>query len=185
MLDRVFGYGEARIGLLTISRPLAFSLAAPAAGYLALRLGERRVAMVGCGGIVASMLILASVQESSPDWVIVVALALGGGGLGAASPMFAATIANAMGESRLGVSSAAQQLTQNIGVVAGIQIMTTVQILREPSAGVLGSYSSGFLVGAGAAATAAFAAWWIRSQARGMANVPAPSKSPEQNRSPG
>ncbi len=179
MLDRVFGYGEARIGLLTISRPLAFSLAAPAAGYLALRMGERKVAMVGCFGIVASMLILASVDKGTPDGVIVLALALGGGGLGGASPMFAATIANAMGESRLGVSSAAQQLTQNIGVVAGIQIMTTVQILREPSVGVVGSYSSGFLVGAGAAACAAFASWWIRSRSRGVANVPPQPNIPD------
>ena len=186
MLDRVFGYGEARIGLLIISRPLAFSLAAPAAGYLALRMGERKVAVIGCLGIVASMLLLATVDKGSPDWLIVVALALGGGGLGAASPMFAATIANAMGESRLGVSSAAQQLTQNVGVVAGIQIMTTVQILREPAAGVVGSYSTGFLVGAAAAGSAAAASWWIRSRPRGVANVPPNPQTPDKelNRMP-
>jgi EmrB/QacA subfamily drug resistance transporter len=175
MLDRVFGYGEARIGLLTISRPLAFSLAAPAAGYLALRVGERRVAVFGCLSIVISMLMLATTRRSSPDWWIMAALAFGGGGLGGASPMFAATIANAMGESRLGVASAAQQLTQNIGVVSGIQIMTTVQILREPAAGVIGSYSNGFLVGATSAALAAGFAFTMRSRARGLANVPAPA----------
>ncbi|MBW3537449.1 MAG: MFS transporter [Actinobacteria bacterium] len=174
MLDRVFGYGEARIGLLTISRPLAFALAAPAAGYLAIRVGERLVAAGGCALIVTSMVLLSTVSRSAPDVLIVLALAIGGAGLGGASPALAATVANAMGDGRLGVSSAAQQLTQFVGVVAGIQIMTTVQLVREESAGLIGSYSIAFLVGAAAAGLAVLASIMLRSQPRELANVAQP-----------
>lgn len=174
MLDRVFGYGEARIGLLTISRPMAFAVAAPLAGYLAIRVGERVVAAVGCAAIVCSMLLLSTIERGAPDLLIIVALAIGGAGLGGASPALAATVANAMGDARLGVSSAAQQLTQNIGVVAGIQIMTTVQLAREDSVGLVQSYSVAFLVGAAAAATAGVASLLLRSQPRDVANLAGP-----------
>ncbi|HUR48405.1 MAG TPA: MFS transporter [Acidimicrobiales bacterium] len=168
MLNRVFGYGEARIGLLTISRPMAFAVAAPLAGYLAIRIGERTVAAGGCAAIVTSMLLLSTIQRGAPDLLIILALAIGGAGLGGASPALAATVANAMGDARLGVASAAQQLTQNIGVVSGIQIMTTVQLVREDSAGLVGSYSVAFLVGATAAAMAGMASLMLRSQPRDL-----------------
>lgn len=180
MLDRVFGYGEARIGLLIVSRPLAFSIAAPLAGYLAIRIGERSVAAGGCVAIVTSMVLLSTIQRGAPDLLIMVALAIGGAGLGGASPALAATVANAMGDARLGVASAAQQLTQNIGIVAGIQIMTTVQLALEESAGLVGSYSVAFLVGAASASLAAMASLMLRSQPRDpgppedLANVAGP-----------
>ena len=170
MLDRVFGYGEARIGLLTISRPMAFAIAAPVAGYVAIRIGERAVAAGGCAAIVSSMVLLSTIERGAPDLLIIVALAIGGAGLGGASPALAATVANAMGDARLGVASAAQQLTQNVGVVAGIQIMTTVQLVREDSAGIVGSYSVAFLVGAGAAFLAFVASLMLRSQPRDLAS---------------
>ena len=177
MLDRVFGYGEARIGLLIISRPLAFAIAAPVAGYLAIRTGERAVAAGGCAAIVTSMVLLSTIDRSAPDLLIIVALAIGGAGLGGASPALAATVANAMGDARLGVSSAAQQLTQYVGVVAGIQIMTTVQLVTEESAGLVGSYGLGFLVGAGAAAIATVASLVLRSQPRDLGKVPEPVRA--------
>ena len=42
LLQNVLGYSESRTGLLSIARPLAFAIAGPLAGFVAVRIGERR-----------------------------------------------------------------------------------------------------------------------------------------------
>ena len=60
--------------------------------------------------------------------VILVALALSGVGLGMATPStVSASASNEVAPDELGVMSAAQQLITQIGIVAGIQVMVTVQ----------------------------------------------------------
>ena len=46
-LESVFGYPETRVGGLMIARPLAFAIAGPLAGYVAIRVGERTSAVAG------------------------------------------------------------------------------------------------------------------------------------------
>jgi len=41
LLAHFFNYGEERIGWMVLTRPLAFSITAPIAGYIAVRVGER------------------------------------------------------------------------------------------------------------------------------------------------
>src|ERR1041384_4279620 len=90
LLKNVFGYDETRIGLMVIARPLTFSVAAPVAGYLAVRRGERSAAMVGTVAVIASMGVFATINGRSSDWVLIGALALSGVGLGISSPSVAA-----------------------------------------------------------------------------------------------
>ena len=47
LLQNVLGYGPAHSGLLSIARPLAFSIAGPIAGYITVRVGERTNAVLG------------------------------------------------------------------------------------------------------------------------------------------
>ena len=79
------------------------------------------------------------------------ALALSGLGMGVATPSISASVANAVEIERMGAASAAMQMAGQIGSVAGIQIMETVQVARQHAAGVVGSFSSAYLVGAPAA----------------------------------
>jgi len=65
LLDEVFGYGETRIGLLSIARPLSFSIVAPLGGLLALRLGERFAGVSGSLAVAVSMVLLAQLDTSS------------------------------------------------------------------------------------------------------------------------
>jgi hypothetical protein len=53
-----------------------------------------------------------------------------------------------------------------VGVVAGIQILQTVQVAREPSAGGIGSYHTAYLVGAFAAGLGVVAAFFVRNSKR-------------------
>jgi MFS family permease len=163
LLSEVFGYGETRIGLLSIARPACFAIAGPLCALVARRFGERRSAMFGAGGLVASMVILASLGGSSSDLLVVFALGLSGIGMGISVPAMNATVANAVDAEDLGVASAASQLMSQIGTVAGIQIMQTVQVAREGADGLAGSYHVAYLVGAVVAGVGIVAAGFVRS----------------------
>ena len=152
LLEQVLGYGETRAGLLSIARPLSFSIAGPLAGYFAVRVGERKAATFGTLAIVCSMIGLSLVSPVSSDLLIVVALALSGIGAGATLPAMAATIANAVDDRDLGVVGAAQQMVAQLGAVTGIQILQTVQASREAVVGETASYHAAYRSGAAVAA---------------------------------
>jgi len=163
LLQNVLGYGPAHSGLVSIARPLAFSIAGPIAGYYTVRVGERTNAMLGAAVLVASMVVLSTVGVGSTDLLIMAGLALSGIGMGTASPAIAAAIANSVDEQDLGVVSAAQQMVAQVGVVAGIQILLTVQAAREPVVGAAASFHAAYLVGAAAAAVGVVLAAFVRN----------------------
>jgi EmrB/QacA subfamily drug resistance transporter len=183
LLSEVFGYGETRIGLLSIARPACFAIAGPLCALVARRFGERRSAMFGAAGLVASMVILASLGGSSSDLLVVLALGLSGIGMGISVPAMNATVANAVDPEDLGVASAASQLMSQIGTVAGIQIMQTVQVAREGADGLAGSYHVAYLVGAVVAGIGIVAAGFVRSGGNGPqpadGDVPRAAHAPE------
>lgn len=166
LLQEQLGYGEAKTGFISIARPLSFAIAGPIAGYVTTRIGERSNAVIGSSLIVLSMLGLAMVGATSTDLLIVGALALSGVGMGTTAPAMTAAVANAVDETDLGVVAAAQQMMAQVGVVAGIQILQTVQVAREPTAGGIGSYHIAYLVGAFVAGLGMLAAFFVRSTKR-------------------
>jgi len=175
LLDDVFGYGETRIGLLSIARPALFAISGPLCAIVARRFGERRSAMFGAAGLVASMVVLGSLGGSSSDLLVVFALGLSGIGMGISVPAMNATVANAVDPEDLGVASAASQLMSQIGTVAGIQIMQTVQVAREGADGLAGSYHVAYLVGAVVAGIGIVSASFVRSGSNGpQADADAP-----------
>jgi EmrB/QacA subfamily drug resistance transporter len=166
LLDDVFHYKPSHIGLLSISRPLTFAVVAPLAGYAAIRVGERAAGVFGAVIVTMSMVLLAQVDRSSSDLIVIGGLALSGMGLGASSPSMAATIANAVEEVDLGIAGAAQQMMTQIGVVAGIQLMQTVQIAGVDGVGLVGSYHRAYLLGATVCALGVVTASFVRRSPR-------------------
>jgi EmrB/QacA subfamily drug resistance transporter len=169
LLQNVLGYSETRTGLLSIPRPLAFAISGPIAGFLAVKVGERTSTLVGTSALFLSMIGLANVGLDTSDLLVVVSLALSGIGLGASMPSLAAAIANSVDERDLGVVGASQQMVGQLGVVAGIQILQTVQQAREDVVGEAASYGDAYMVGAAVAALAFVCALFLRR------SVPAPS----------
>jgi MFS family permease len=172
-LEEAFGYGETRIGLLTIARPLSFSLSAPVAGYLAVRLGERTAAVTGTLFVCASAAVWQTVGPDSADVAVMAALALAGVGLGVALPSMAASVANAVEDTHLGIAGAAQQLITQVGIVAGIQVAQTVQAARESKVGLVASYQQAYLLAGLVAGLGLVAAAFVRRTPR-AARAPAP-----------
>src|SRR5437764_4601714 len=168
LLEQVLGYSEGKSGLVVGVRPLIFSISAPIAGYVAVRIGERISAVTGNLVVVASMLVFAMIGTHSGLGLIICALGLSGLGSGIATPSIAASVANAVDESNLGIASAAQQLTMQVGVVAGIQLMSTVQTSKEATSGLAASFSTAYLVGAAVAVIGVLCAAFVRSAERSV-----------------
>ena len=172
LLERTFGYDASKAGLTVVARPLVFSLVAPIAGYAAARVGNRLTAT--CGGIVLVASMLAFYLASPPGGIglVVVALGLSGLALGLSGPSSAAAVANAVPDSELGVASSSQQLMSQIGTVAGIQVLQTVQAAdRRGGASVIASYHDAYLVGAVAGVIAAVSALGLVSRRRASAEL--------------
>ncbi|MGK2957766.1 MAG: MFS transporter [Acidimicrobiales bacterium] len=160
-LADAFGYGPTRIGLISISRPLAFAIAGPLGGLLAVRVGARRAGMVGASMVMASMLGLALVHPGMSDLFVMAALALSGIGLGLMSPAMVATVANAVSAGDLGIVGATQQLAVQVGVVAGIQFLQTTQAGLLDHVGLVSSYHWAYLLGAVVAGASILSASFI------------------------
>ncbi|HUW01589.1 MAG TPA: MFS transporter [Acidimicrobiales bacterium] len=171
LLQDVFGYSETKTGALLISRPLAFAIAGPLAGWFALRIGERTSAVVGAFAISCSLVALSTLDAGSSDLIVIFGLALSGVGLGMSAPSLAASIANAVDEKDLGVAGATQQMVSQFGVVVGITVMQTVQTSRAAAVGVTASYGDAYLVGAFMAAIGMIAAAFVISTPRGERGV--------------
>lgn len=163
LLEDVLGYTTGEVGLLIIARPLAFSLAAPTAGFVTVRTGERWSGAVGAAIVGVSMVGLAAIGPGSSPLFIVGALALSGIGLGVSSPAMSATVANAVDDDDLGAAGALQQLMVQVGAVVGVQVMQSIQSATEDSAGLVASYGNAYLVGAVMCGLAVLAALTIRS----------------------
>jgi predicted MFS family arabinose efflux permease len=127
LMNRIFGFTVATTSLAMICRPLSFSLSSPVAGYVAVRVGERRASVLGCTLVVVSMGLFAVAASSETLALVFAALVLSGLGLGTSQPSLISSAANAVEAETLGVANAAQVMVTQIGVVAGIQVLSTIQ----------------------------------------------------------
>ena len=175
LMEQVYGYSVSQVGFISVARPLIFAISAPIAGYMTVRTGERTATIFGAGSLLVSMILFATLTESSGLVIILVALALSGLGMGVSNPATSATMSNELAASEYGVMSAAQLLATQVGEVAGIQAVLTIQesIARNSglanvhhSTALLHSFSVAFWVGAGVAAGAVVCALFIRSMPR-------------------
>lgn len=166
LLENLLGYSESRTGLLSIARPLAFSIVGPLAGYLTVRIGERVASLAGAVTVVAGMIWMATLGIGSTDLMIIGSLAVAGIGMGLSMPALSSSITTAVDERDLGIAGAAQQMMVQVGVVFGIQVMQTVQVGRVGPAGVAGSYHQAYLAGAALGLVGVVASAFIRRIAR-------------------
>lgn len=166
LMQNVLGFDETKTGLVSTARPIAFAIAGPLAALAVARLGERVAGMAGATAIIASMLWMATIRSGTPPLVIVGGLALAGIAMGVSNPAMSSTISHAVDEADLGVAGAAQQMIVQVGVTFGIQMMQTVQQVREDPAGLEASYSQAYLAAAVLAGLCVIAAAGVRRSPR-------------------
>lgn len=172
LMEQGYGYSIPRVGALAIARPLTFALSSPIAGYVAIRIGERKSATAGAVFLVGSMAAFSLLHPSSGVWLIALALALSGLGMGVAMPSSSSVMANEVKVSEFGVMSAAQLLAMQVGEVAGIQVLETVQqaMVRRrglthasPGPALLATFRLPFMIGLGVALFGLVSATFVRS----------------------
>lgn len=147
LLQNILGYSETRTGLVSIARPLAFSIAGVFAGTVALRLGARKAAAGGALAVAGALAWMATLDGGSTAPVIMGALALAGIGMGVAMPPLAASVTVSVDDQDFGIAGAAQQMMTQVGVVFGITLMQSVQQSRVGAVGQEASYPYGYLAG--------------------------------------
>lgn len=147
LLQNVLGFSETRTGLVSIARPLSFSIAGVFAGHVARRAGSRPAAVGGSIAVAGALAWMATLGASSSDLMVMGALALAGVGMGVAMPPVAASVTASVEQQDLGIAGAAQQMVSTIGVVFGIQVMVAVQQGRIDVVGQAASYHWGYLAG--------------------------------------
>jgi MFS family permease len=165
-MEGVYHYSETRAGLESTARPLLFSLVAPAAGYAAVKVGERLLVVLGALTLTGSMVVFTQLGEHPSQVVILGALALSGVGIGLATPTTVSSSSNEVAPDELGVMSAAQQLITQIGIVLGIQVMVTLQASGHGGVGSLASFHRAYAVGAVVAALAGVSGFFMRNTPR-------------------
>ena len=110
--------------------------------------------------------------------MVAIALALSGLGMGVAMPSSSSVMANEVRVSEFGVMSAAQLLAMQVGEVAGIQVLETVQqsiarrrglLHARPGAAVLATFHLSFVIGACVGAVGLVATGFIHSIPRDRA----------------
>lgn len=146
MMEQGYHYSIARVGALAIARPLTFAISSPIAGYAAVRLGERASAVAGAAFLAGSMALFAMLSPDSGVWAVALALALAGLGMGVAMPSSSSAMANEVLPSEFGVMSAAQLLAMQVGEVAGIQVLETIQQSLARRRALVGSHDAAALL---------------------------------------
>ena len=181
LMEQGYGYSIPHVGALAIARPITFSLCSPIAGYVAVRIGEHVSAVAGAFFLTGSLGLFALLTPSSGTWMIALALALSGLGMGVAMPSTSSVMANEVKANEYGVMSAAQMLAMQVGEVAGIQVLETVQQAlvhrralngAKPGPALLDTFHLPFLIGACVGALGLLSALFIRSIPRGRAKSP-------------
>jgi MFS family permease len=148
LLENRFGFSVAATSLAMVCRPLSNSTAAPIAGYVAGRVGNRRTAIVGCALVALAPAVFAVAAGSDSLALCFVALVISGVGLGGSSPSLITVVANSVPAHDLGVANAAQQMVAQIGTTAGIQVLSTIQGGSSARGPFVWAYLAGAAVGA-------------------------------------
>lgn len=175
VMEQGYKYSIPRVGALAIARPITFSLCSPIAGYVTARIGERISAFAGAVFLTLSLVLFAMLHPSSGVWFVALALGLSGLGMGVAMPATSSVMANEVLPSEFGVMSAAQMLATQVGEVAGIQILETVQQAEvrrhglsnaSPGPALLETFHLPFMIGACVAAIGIVGGYFMRSVPR-------------------
>jgi EmrB/QacA subfamily drug resistance transporter len=132
-LQRVLGYGAIKTGATFLPMTLLIIFVAPLAGRMADRVGARWLMAGGMVLLTGSLLLFATLDQSSSWWNILPGLVVGGLGMATVMAPTTATAMSAVPVDKAGVGSAVINSMRQVGGSLGIAVMgalvaTTVSV---------------------------------------------------------
>jgi MFS family permease len=157
-LRDAFGLSATAAASVMLLRTGVFSVSSPLGGQLGARHGTRRMAVIGTTFLALSMCVFVVGTERDMLIVFCVALVAQGLGNGISRPPVTAALANSVPETDLGMASALQRMTQQIGNSFGIAILTAVY----DGSGTAEGFGPPFMIGVGLSIVAVIFASFLR-----------------------
>jgi EmrB/QacA subfamily drug resistance transporter len=121
-----FGLTATATAAIMLLRTGVYSLSSPIGGQLGARLGTRPAALLGSASLAVSMGAFVIGSHQALLAVVCLALLAQGLGNGVARPPVTAALANSVPESDLGMATALQRMSYQIGNAFGIALMSAV-----------------------------------------------------------
>lgn len=145
-LQDVLRLSELDSGLILSAYPISMGIVAPISGWLSDRISYRPLGVAGMIITAAAMLLLTTLNQTSPILAVIILLCLLGTGLSVFQSPNNARVMGSVSRGQLGVASSTNALFRYIGLSSG----TTFSMLIFSFASNLniGSLSGGFHVGA-------------------------------------
>jgi DHA2 family multidrug resistance protein-like MFS transporter len=125
-LQFVHGWSTLQAGFANLPIAIGLMVAAPKSDRLVARFGTGPVVTVGLGAMAAGFGLLATLDPSTPYWLMAVGMTLLGLGAGAAMAPSTASVMAALPTSKAGIGSALNDTSREVGAVLGIAILGSV-----------------------------------------------------------
>jgi MFS family permease len=124
-LQDLLKFGALKAGLIISAYPITMAVVAPISGWLSDRITYRPLTVAGMGVATAALLLLATLNRSSPMIEIVLLMVLLGGGLAIFQSPNNSSIMGSVPRPQLGIAGGTNALFRNLGMVSG----TTISVL--------------------------------------------------------
>lgn len=147
-LDRQGQLSVTLAGLVLASGFAGAVVAAPAAGWLAARVGANRVGFAGAWLVAAGTALVGLWQPATPVWQMVLVLLVSGVGVGLFQVAYMDMVLGRLPAADRGVAGSLAMLTRTIGVVTGVSVLT-IAFETLSGAGFLVAFQLTFLGAAG------------------------------------
>jgi len=150
----LFGFSISEAAGIMLLRTATLTLASPLGGRLGMWIGPRAAVLCGSGIMTLALVVIAYATLHTELIPLGAGLVLQGLGHGLALPALSSAIANSVPDRDLGIASAANRLTAQLGTAFGITLLTLAYGESKTGEG----FAFAFAVGAGLAALSVCAA---------------------------
>jgi MFS family permease len=160
LLQSVMGLSAGITSLISVPRAGFVMLAAPIAGRLGARYGERKIVIYACAGLCAVLALMALGASLTMVAIITIALPLTGWAFGHSYPGLVSAMGHSVAPEDFGLATSLQQTSTQVGQVVGVGLFTAL----AANSVTAGPFVLVYLLSAGCALIATVLALGIRDR---------------------